>query len=153
MSLAATVYGWWAKRPQRLRKLSTIGRIVPIALALLSTILLQLEFTHKSFTIYFLIANAQRESLSLPLSLSLLHVNNSVTQSANTSARSGPKSGGLVHLPFNDIVQIRPNTTPTQDMAVDSVRTARIDSHVRRKECTQPSQPDILWRWQTECHL
>lgn len=61
MSLAATVYGWWAKKPQFLRKLSIIGRIVPIALALVSTVLLQLEFTHHSFTPYFLIANAQRE--------------------------------------------------------------------------------------------
>ncbi|KAJ4420326.1 hypothetical protein N0V82_004425 [Gnomoniopsis sp. IMI 355080] len=58
-SLAATVYGWWAKKPAHLRKLSVIGRIVPITLGIISTILLQLEFTHKSFSVYFVLANAQ----------------------------------------------------------------------------------------------
>lgn len=63
-SLAATVYGWWAKKPQALRKLSITGRVVPIAFALLSVILLQLELVHRSFTLYFIIANAQRKSLT-----------------------------------------------------------------------------------------
>ncbi|KAJ4391519.1 hypothetical protein N0V93_005137 [Gnomoniopsis smithogilvyi] len=58
-ALAATVYGWWAKKPGHLRKLSVIGRIVPITLGIISIILLQLEFTHRSFFVYFVIANAQ----------------------------------------------------------------------------------------------
>lgn len=59
LSLAATVYGWWAKKPRALRNLSVIGRVIPIALALLSIILLQLEFTHDNFVVYMIIANAQ----------------------------------------------------------------------------------------------
>lgn len=59
LSLAATVYGWWAKQPRALRNLSVIGRVIPIAMALISIILLQLEFTHDNFTAYLVIANAQ----------------------------------------------------------------------------------------------
>lgn len=69
LSLAATVYGWWATKPQTLRKLSITGRIFPVALAVLSIILLQLPFTHKSFTLYLIIANAQREC-GVPLAFS-----------------------------------------------------------------------------------
>lgn len=58
-ALAATVYGWWAKKPGHLRKLSVIGRIVPITLGIISIVLLQCEFTHTSFLVYFVIANAQ----------------------------------------------------------------------------------------------
>lgn len=64
LSLAATVYGWWAKNPRALRKMSTAGRVVPIALAILSIILLQTPFTHKSFTAYIVVANAQCESFT-----------------------------------------------------------------------------------------
>ncbi|KAJ0114149.1 glycoside hydrolase [Diaporthe amygdali] len=58
-SLTATVYGWWAKKPKTLRILSITGRIVPITLAVISIVLLQLEFTHRSFMVYMAVANAQ----------------------------------------------------------------------------------------------
>lgn len=58
-SLTATVYGWWAKKPKTLRVLSITGRIVPIALAVIMIILLQLDFTHANFMVYMAVANAQ----------------------------------------------------------------------------------------------
>ncbi|KAG6364239.1 hypothetical protein INS49_005838 [Diaporthe citri] len=58
-SLTATVYGWWAKKPKALRILSITGRIVPITLAVIMIILLQLDFTHADFMVYMAIANAQ----------------------------------------------------------------------------------------------
>lgn len=58
-SLTATVYGWWAKKPKTLRVLSITGRIVPIALAVIMIILLQLDFTHADFMVYMAVANAQ----------------------------------------------------------------------------------------------
>lgn len=57
--MTATVYGWWAKKPKTLRILSITGRIVPITLAVIMIILLQLDFTHKDFMVYMAIANAQ----------------------------------------------------------------------------------------------
>lgn len=62
LSLAATVYGWWTKKPRALRILSIIGRVMPIGFALLSLVLLRLEFTHDSFAAYMIVANAQCES-------------------------------------------------------------------------------------------
>lgn len=64
-SLTATVYGWWAKKPKTLRILSITGRIVPITLAVISIVLLQLEFTHRSFMVYMAVANAQCRCLFL----------------------------------------------------------------------------------------
>lgn len=61
--MTATVYGWWAKKPKTLRILSITGRIVPIALAVVMIILLQLDFTHTDFMVYMAIANAQCTSL------------------------------------------------------------------------------------------
>ncbi|KAG8166234.1 hypothetical protein KVR01_004786 [Diaporthe batatas] len=58
-SLTATVYGWWAKKPKALRVLSITGRIVPIVLAVIMTVLLQLDFIHKNFMVYMVVANAQ----------------------------------------------------------------------------------------------
>lgn len=58
-SLTATVYGWWAKKPKALRILSITGRIVPITLAVIMIILLQLDFTHVDFMVYMAIANVQ----------------------------------------------------------------------------------------------
>lgn len=57
--MTATVYGWWAKKPKTLRILSITGRIVPITLAVIMIILLQLDFTHEDFMVYMAIANAQ----------------------------------------------------------------------------------------------
>lgn len=136
-SLAATVFGWWAKKPQLLRKLSTAGRIVPIIFALLSIVLLQLDFTHKSFFLYFAIANAQRECLP-PFPVKMRLRSHAHVFYLLTPACSGAKPGGIMHLPPNDIVQIRPDPTATQDVAVDSVRkTTEFDDNVRDQKCNE----------------
>ncbi|CAN8097649.1 unnamed protein product [Discula destructiva] len=59
LALAATVYGWWAKKAQFQRNLSIVGRILPIILAIITILLLQLEISHRNFMVYLVIANAQ----------------------------------------------------------------------------------------------
>ncbi|PSR83218.1 hypothetical protein BD289DRAFT_370314, partial [Coniella lustricola] len=58
-SLAATMYGWCSTNVRVLRTLAIIGRVVPIVLAVVSIALLQLDFTHRSFVVYLVVANAQ----------------------------------------------------------------------------------------------
>ncbi|KAK2002721.1 hypothetical protein LX36DRAFT_211389 [Colletotrichum falcatum] len=59
LSLAASVYGWFAATPRTMRTISIIGRILPVVLTTLSIGLLLTPPAQKSFLVYMIIANAQ----------------------------------------------------------------------------------------------
>ncbi|EFQ25860.1 uncharacterized protein GLRG_01004 [Colletotrichum graminicola M1.001] len=59
LSLAASVYGWFAATPRMTRTLSIIGRILPVVLTCITTGLLLTPLAQDSFFVYMLIANIQ----------------------------------------------------------------------------------------------
>ncbi|KAL0932681.1 glycoside hydrolase [Colletotrichum truncatum] len=59
LSLAASVYGWFATTPRTTRTISIIGRILPFVLGAITVGLLQAPFVQESFLVYMLVANTQ----------------------------------------------------------------------------------------------
>ncbi|KAJ0142317.1 hypothetical protein CTA2_1421, partial [Colletotrichum tanaceti] len=59
LSLAASVYGWFATTPRATHTISIIGRVLPIILTSITVGLMLSPPAQKSFLVYMLVANAQ----------------------------------------------------------------------------------------------
>ncbi|KAK1569490.1 uncharacterized protein LY79DRAFT_594872 [Colletotrichum navitas] len=59
LSLAASVYGWFAATPRMTRTISIIGRILPVVLTCITTGLLLTPPVQRSFFVYMFVANVQ----------------------------------------------------------------------------------------------
>lgn len=119
LALAATVHGWWAKSVTALRKLSIIGRVLPVTLAVISIVLLQLEFAHNSFITYMVIANAQctfSTSDILVPRFSLVRVPNRLWAPSTDAECSCAKPCWSIRISRDDPLQVFANTAATQHM-------------------------------------
>lgn len=59
LSVASSLYGWWAKKPQITRILTITGRTLPIVLAIVSIGVLQAPVVQLDFFRYLIVANLQ----------------------------------------------------------------------------------------------
>ncbi|KAH0430455.1 hypothetical protein CcaCcLH18_07835 [Colletotrichum camelliae] len=59
LSLAASVYGWFAATPRRTRTISIIGRVLPFVLTAITVGLMHSPVAQNSFLVYMIVANTQ----------------------------------------------------------------------------------------------
>lgn len=99
------MYGWWSRNTRVLRTVAVIGRVAPITLAAVSIALLQLDFTHKSFIVYLVVANGQCTYESVNPSRLLTHLLGSCRQLGRFMLLSTRHSGQVsAKLGFDEVL-------------------------------------------------